>query len=230
MAEPTATVDVAANLAVVGARIAAAAAAAGRDAAAITCVAVSKMFAGARVVPALAAGHRTFGENRVQEAVAKWPALRADFADVTLHLIGPLQTNKVHEAVAHFDVIETVDRVKLAAALRREMDRVGRQPLCYVQVNTGAEPQKAGVLPDAADAFIDACRESHRLPLRGLMCLPPIDDDPRPHFERLSAIAGRHALPVLSMGMSADFEIAIQFGASHVRLGTAIFGPRPARG
>ncbi len=225
----TPIVDVAANLAAVRAHIADAAIAAGRAGDAVTLVAVSKTHAAERIVPVLKAGQRVFGENRVQEAHGKWPGLRESYADVTLHLIGPLQTNKVREAVALFDVIETVDRAKLAKAIRREMDRQGREPACYVQVNTGAEPQKAGVLPDAADALIETCRESHRLPVRGLMCLPPIEDDPAPHFDLLARIAERNALPTLSMGMTADFEVAIAHGATHVRVGTAIFGPRGER-
>jgi pyridoxal phosphate enzyme (YggS family) len=222
----SAPVNVAANLAAVRARIAAAARAAGGDPAAVTLVAISKTFAPERIRPVLEAGHRTFGENRVQEAAAKWPGLRAAFPDLALHLVGHLQTNKVREAVALFDVIETVDRPKLARALCREMERSGRRPACYVQVNTGEEPQKGGVAPGEAGALIAACRDQYRLPLQGLMCLPPIDQDPVPHFEMLRALAARHRLAVLSMGMSADFEAAIRCGATHVRLGTAIFGPR----
>ncbi len=225
----TGAVDVAGNLALVGARIAAAAEAAGRAADAVTLVAVPKTFPADHIRPALAAGHRVFGENRVQEAADKWPGLRADFPDTTLHLIGPLQTNKVRDAVALFDVIETVDRPKLAAALRREFDRTGRELACYIEINTGAEAQKAGVLPDAADAFIDLCRREHGLPVKGLMCLPPHDQDPAPHFTLLRDIARRNDLPVLSMGMTADFETAIACGATHVRVGTAIFGQRAKR-
>jgi hypothetical protein len=225
----TPSVDVVANLASVRGHIAAAAIAAGRAGDAVTLVAVSKTFAAERIVPVLEAGQRVLGENRVQEAHGKWPGLRERYPDVTLHLIGPLQTNKAREAVALFDVIETIDRAKLARALRREMDHLGREPVCYVQVNTGAEPQKAGVLPDAADALIEACRESHRLPLQGLMCLPPQGDDPAPHFDLLARIAERNALATLSMGMTADFETAIAHGATHVRVGTAIFGPRAPR-
>jgi len=228
-AEASGAVDVAGNLASVSARIVAAAEAAGRPADAVTLVAVPKTFPADHIRPALVAGHRVFGENRVQESAEKWPGLRADFPDCTLHMIGPLQTNKVREAVALFDVIETVDRPKLAAALRREIDRVGRAPTCYIEVNTGAEAQKAGVLPDNADAFIDLCRGEHGLPVKGLMCLPPNGQDPAPHFTLLRDIARRNDLPVLSMGMTADFETAIACGATHVRVGTAIFGARAKR-
>ena len=189
-------------------------------------VAISKTFGAERIHPALAAGHRLFGENRVQEAAAKWPALKAEWSDAVLHLVGHLQTNKAAEAVALFDVIETVDRPKLAAALARAMAATGRRPACFVQVNTGEEAQKGGIAPTEADAFIAACRDDHGLPVTGLMCLPPIDEEPAPHFALLKKIADRNRLSVLSMGMSADFEIAVQFGATHVRVGTAIFGRR----
>ena len=222
-------VDVAANLAAVAARIAEAARAAGRSPESVIPVAVSKAQPLARVRAALDAGHRTFGENRVQEATAKWPPLKAAFAGLELHLVGPLQTNKVGDAVALFDVIETVDRPKLARALAAEMTRTGRRLTCYVQVNTGEEPQKSGVLPGDADAFIAACREEYGLPVAGLMCLPPMDEEPALHFALLAEIARRHGLPLLSMGMSADFETAVRFGATHVRIGTEIFGARPAR-
>jgi hypothetical protein len=222
-------VDVAANLAAVEARIAEAARAAGRSPESVIPVAVSKAQPLARVRAALEAGHRTFGENRVQEAKEKWPPLKAAFADLELHLVGPLQTNKVGDAVALFDVIETVDRPKLARALAAEMTRTGRRLTCYVQVNTGEEPQKSGVLPGDADAFIAACREEYGLPVAGLMCLPPMDEEPALHFALLAEIARRHGLPLLSMGMSADFETAVRFGATHVRIGTEIFGARPAR-
>lgn len=220
------TYDVAANLAATRARMAAAALAAGRTPDSASLVAVSKTFPADHIRPALLAGHRIFGENRVQEAAAKWPALRAEFPDLTLHLIGPLQTNKVRDAVALFDVIETVDRPRLAAALSREFERAGRAPICLVEVNTGAEPQKSGVLPEQADAFIGRCRREYGLPIEGLMCLPPLGQDPAPHFSLLRDIAGRNGLALLSMGMTADFEIAIGHGASHVRVGTAVFGPR----
>ena len=222
-------VDVAANLAAVEARIAEAARAAGRSPESVIPIAVSKAQPLARVRAAPEAGHRTFGENRVQEATAKWPPLKAAFADLELHLVGPLQTNKVGDAVALFDVIETVDRPKLARALAAEMTRTGRRLACYVQVNTGEEPQKSGVLPGDADAFIAACREEYGLPVAGLMCLPPMDEEPALHFALLAEIARRHDLPLLSMGMSADFETAVRFGATHVRIGTEIFGARPAR-
>ncbi len=207
-------------------RIVAAARAVGRDAAGITLVAVSKIHDAAAISSAIAAGQRVFGENRVQEAQTKYPALKAAHPDLVLHLIGPLQTNKVKEAVALFDAIETLDRPKLADALAREMERTGRRPRCLIQVNTGEEPQKAGVLPNAADAFIEECRERWHLPVAGLMCIPPADQEPSPHFALLREMARRHGLAELSMGMSADYEIAIRLGATHVRVGTAIFGAR----
>ncbi len=206
--------------------LAAAEAAAGRPAGAVSLVAVSKTHPAPRIRPLLEAGHRLFGENRVQEALAKWPALRSAFPDLELHLIGPLQSNKVKEAMALFDVIETLDRPKLAQALTAEGERCGRRPRCFIQVNTGAEPQKAGVLPDAADAFIEDCRRRWRLSIEGLMCIPPHDEDPTPHFARLAEMAGRHGLPMLSMGMSDDYPQAVAAGATHVRVGTAIFGHR----
>ena len=208
------------------ARIAAAAQAAGRAPAAVRLVAVTKTLPPAPIAAALAAGHRRFGENRVQEAQAKWPALRAAHPDLELHLIGPLQTNKARDAVALFDVIETVDREHLAATLAREMTRLRQRPRCLVQINTGEEPQKAGVAPADADAFIARCRDVHGLPIAGLMCIPPVDDDPALHFALLRTIAERHGLAELSMGMSADFELAIRYGATLVRVGTAIFGAR----
>jgi pyridoxal phosphate enzyme (YggS family) len=217
---------VAANLAAVRARIEAATRAAGREAGSVALVAVSKTHPAAAVREALVAGHRLFGENRVQEAQTKYPALREAFPDLELHLIGPLQTNKVRDAVALFDVIETVDRPRLAAALAREMERTGRRLPCLIEVNTGEEPQKSGVLPDAADAFVVECRDRIGLPIEGLMCVPPLDEEPAPHFALLHEIARRTGLDVLSMGMSADFETAIRFGATHVRVGTAIFGAR----
>ncbi|MBV8122039.1 MAG: YggS family pyridoxal phosphate-dependent enzyme [Alphaproteobacteria bacterium] len=222
---------VAANLAAVRARIEAGTRTAGRAAGSVALVAVSKTHPGAAVREALAAGHRLFGENRVQEAQAKYPLLCETYPDLELHLIGPLQTNKVRDAVALFDVIETVDRPRLATALAREMELTGRRPSCLIEVNTGEEPQKSGVMPDAADAFIGECRDRLGLPISGLMCVPPLDEDPAPHFALLRAIARRTGLAQLSMGMSADFETAIRFGATHVRIGTAIFGARgrPAR-
>jgi pyridoxal phosphate enzyme (YggS family) len=222
-------VDAAANLAAVEGRVVAAAEAAGRGPADVTLVAVGKRFAASAIRPVLDAGHRVFGENRVQEAAEKWPGLREDYPNVTLHLIGALQSNKARDAVALFDVIETVDRPKLARALAAEMDRAGRRPDCFVQVNTGEEAQKAGVWPEDADAFIALCVRDLALPIKGLMCLPPLDEEPALHFALLGEIAKRNGLACLSMGMSADFETAIQFGATHVRLGTAIFGPRPPR-
>jgi hypothetical protein len=174
---------------------------------------------------ALHAGQRVFGENRVQEAAAKWPALRAEWPGLELHLIGPLQSNKTGEAVALFDVIETVDRPKLAATLAGEMARAGRWPPCLIQVNTGEEPQKAGVAPAEAPALIELAR-TLKLPLKGLMCIPPAGQPPAPHFALLARIAGRHGLDWLSMGMSGDFETAIRLGATHVRVGSAIFGER----
>jgi hypothetical protein len=217
---------IAAELAAVYARITEAAKACGRDPAAVTLVAVSKTQSAERVTAALAAGQRVFGENRVQEAAAKWPALKRAWPQVELHLIGPLQTNKAREAVALFDVIETVDRPKLAQVLAAEMVRSGRRPACYVQINTGEEPQKAGVLPAVADEFIRFCRDQLSLPVVGLMCIPPADDEPSLHFALLAEIARRHGIGILSMGMSADYEIAIKLGATHVRIGTAIFGER----
>ena len=226
---PQPAVDVAANLADVRSRIAHAAQAADRAAADVTLVAIAKLHGGDRIAPALEAGHRVFGENRVQEAVAKWPALKARYPGVELHLVGPLQTNKVKQAVALFDVIETVDRAKLARALAGEMARGGRRIPCYVEINTGEEPQKAGVTPADADAFITECVEALGLPVAGLMCIPPIGDEPSLHFALLADIARRHRIGGLSMGMSADFETAVRLGATHVRIGTAIFGERPPR-
>jgi len=218
------------NLAQVRSRIAGAAAAAGRDPAEVTLVAVGKMHDAPHIEAALAAGQRVFGENRVQEAGGKFPALKAAQEDLVLHLIGPLQTNKAREAVQLFDVIETLDRPKLARALAKEMDRLGRQPVCYVQVNTGEEAQKAGVIPAEADALIALARGELGLPIEGLMCIPPFEDEPAPHFALLAEIARRNGVARLSMGMTADFEVAVRFGATHVRVGTAIFGARPVRG
>jgi hypothetical protein len=222
-------VDVAANLAGVEGDMAAAAAGAGRGLSDITLVAISKIHDAARITPALEAGHRVFGENRVQEAAAKWPDLKQRFHDIELHLVGPLQTNKVKQAVALFDVIETVDRPKLARALAREMAESGRDLPCYVQINTGEEPQKAGIMPAEADGFIALCRDELGLTLAGLMCIPPFDEEPSLHFALLADIARRHDMAGLSMGMSADFETAVRLGATHVRIGTAIFGQRPPR-
>lgn len=191
-----------------------------------TLVAVSKTYGADHIRPLLAAGQRVFGENRVQEAMAKWPELRADYPDVALHLIGPLQTNKVREAVTFFDVIETVDRPRLAEALAKEMARAGRRPDCLVEVNIGSEPQKAGIAPAEAQAFVAACRERWALPVAGLMCIPPAGEDPEPHFRNLAALGRELGLPRLSMGMSADFALAASLGATHVRVGTRIFGAR----
>ncbi|HJQ56514.1 MAG TPA: YggS family pyridoxal phosphate-dependent enzyme [Vineibacter sp.] len=218
--------DAAGNLAAVRTRIAAAAKAVDRDPASVSLVAVSKTHGAERIAALIAAGQRVFGENRVQEAQAKYPALKAAHRDLELHLIGPLQTNKARDAVALFDVIESVDRPKLASELAREMARQGRRPACFVQVNTGEEEQKAGVLPREADGFIRACREQHDLPVIGLMCIPPLDEEPALHFALLRKIAERNGLARLSMGMSADYEQAIRFGATHVRVGTALFGAR----
>jgi len=220
--------DIAANLKEVKAAIAASATAVGRDPGDVTLVAVSKFHPQSAVRAALAAGHRTFGENRVQEAAEKYPPLRAEFPDLRLHLIGPLQTNKVRDAVQLFDVIETVDRRKLVGALAKEAARIGRDIEVMVQVNTGEEPQKAGILPTEADDFIESCRATEGLALRGLMCIPPMEEEPAMHFALLAEMAKRHGLKQLSMGMSADFEIAIRLGATHVRVGTAIFGSRNA--
>lgn len=198
----------------------------GRDPGDVTLVCVSKTFGPEAITPVLAAGERVFGENKVQEALAKWPELRSRYSDVTLHLIGPLQTNKAREAVDLFDVIETLDRPKLAKELANEIEKRGKHPKLYVQVNTGAEPQKAGVLPQEADAFIANCRKDYGLEISGLMCIPPVNEQASPHFALLNQIAKRNGIVHLSMGMSADFELAIQLGATHVRVGTAIFGKR----
>jgi pyridoxal phosphate enzyme (YggS family) len=218
--------DIARTLAATSRRIAAAAVQAGREPAAITLVAVSKTHDATAILPALDAGQRVFGENRVQEATGKWPELKARFPGTQLHLIGPLQTNKVREAVALFDVIETLDRPKLARTLADEMQRAGRRLACLIQVNTGREPQKAGVDPDHADTLIALARDQYGLNITGVMCIPPTADDPEPHFRLLADIAHRNHLPVISMGMSGDFERAIAQGATHVRVGSAIFGSR----
>ncbi len=198
-----------------------------RDPAGITLVAVSKTFPAEDIEPVLAAGQRVFGENYVQEAKTKWPALRERFPDVELHMIGPLQSNKAREAVELFDVIHTLDRPSLAEALAKEIAKQGRAPRLLVQVNTGEEPQKGGVAPGEVDAFLEACRTKYGLTVDGLMCIPPAEDPPSPHFALLNTIAKKHGLTMLSMGMSADFDAAIQLGATHVRVGSAIFGSRP---
>lgn len=189
-------------------------------------VAVSKTFDAAAIRPFLAAGHRVFGENRMQEAKEKWPALREAFPDVQLHLIGPLQTNKAREAVALFDVIETLDREKLAAMLRAEMDRAGRELPVFVQVNIGGEPQKSGIAPDQAVDFVRHCRTKHGLDVLGLMCIPPVGEPPGPYFAHLAMLGRQAGVGKLSMGMSGDFETAIAMGATHVRVGSALFGAR----
>ena len=189
-------------------------------------VAVSKTFGADDILPLIAAGQRVFGENRVQEAKAKWPELRAEFEDVELHLIGPLQTNKAREAVALFDVIESVDREKVAKVLKAEMDLAGRQLPCFVQVNIGGEPQKAGIAPDETVAFVQQCRNEIGLEIVGLMCIPPADEAPGPYFAQLALLAKEAGVQRLSMGMSADFETAIAMGATHVRVGSALFGSR----
>jgi len=191
-----------------------------------TLVAVSKTFDADAIRPVIAAGQRTFGENRVQESQGKWPALKAEFADIELHLIGPLQSNKAAEAVALFDVIETVDRPKIARTLADEMTKQGRKPRLYVQVNTGLEPQKAGIAPQETAAFVTFCRAELGLAIEGLMCIPPAEENPGPHFALLAKLAEECGLEKLSMGMSGDFETAIRFGATSVRVGSAIFGDR----
>lgn len=207
-------------------RIARAEAEAGRPAGSVQLVAVSKTFEAGDIRPVIEAGQRRFGENRVQEAAGKWPALKAEHPDIELHLIGPLQSNKAGEAVALFDAIETVDREKIAAALAAEMRKQGRNPTLFVQVNTGEEPQKAGIAPDRAVEFVRECRERHGLTIAGLMCIPPAQEDPRPHFALLARLAGQCGVEHLSMGMSGDYEAAIAHGATHIRVGSAIFGGR----
>ena len=203
-----------------------AARAAGRAPETVTLIAVSKTFDAPDIVPVIEAGQRVFGENRVQEAKSKWPALKMAWPDVELHLIGPLQSNKAGEAVQLFDAIHTVDRPKIAEAIGKEMRRQGKPLKLYVQVNTGREPQKAGIDPDAADAFLTECREVHGLEISGLMCIPPVEEDPKPHFDLLAEIARRNGIAQLSMGMSGDYPAAIACGATHVRVGSAIFGSR----
>jgi PLP dependent protein len=199
-----------------------------RESSSVTLIAVSKTFGAEMIEPVIAAGQRVFGENRVQEAKAKWPALIEKYPPIALHLIGPLQSNKAREAVSLFDAIHSVDRPSLCVALAKEIDRQARQPQLFVQINTGAEPQKSGVLPEDADGFIRSCREDYGLMISGLMCIPPVDEAPAPHFALAAKIAVRNGLHSLSMGMSADFELAIRFGATHVRVGSAIFGARPS--
>jgi PLP dependent protein len=213
-------------LASVEREIAAACEQARRDRGSVTLIAVSKTFGTEAIVPVIEASQRVFGENRVQEAKAKWPGLMAAYPGLALHLIGPLQSNKAKEAVALFDAIHSVDRPSICQALAKEIDSQKRRPDLFVQINTGEEPQKAGIAPREADAFIAACRDSYGLAISGLMCIPPANEAPAPHFALTAKIAARNGLKNLSMGMSADFAIAIQFGATHIRVGSAIFGHR----
>ncbi|MFD0916723.1 YggS family pyridoxal phosphate-dependent enzyme [Pseudahrensia aquimaris] len=214
------------NLAQVLSQMEAAAKAAGRKSKDAQLIAVSKTYDGEAIKPVLEASHRVFGENRVQEAQGKWPQLRDEYDGIELHLIGPLQSNKSKEAVALFDVIHTVDREKIAKALAKEMEAQGKHPLLFVQVNTGEEPQKAGIAPKEAVDFVKRCQEVHGLAIEGLMCIPPFDENPGPHFALLRKLAREAGVEKLSMGMSGDFETAIEFGATHVRVGSAIFGAR----
>ena len=214
------------HLAEVNRRIAEAARAAGRQPDDVTLVAVSKTHGAERVREVLEAGHRIFGENRVQEAEEKFPALKTEYPDLELHLIGPLQTNKARDAVALFDVIQSVDRERLASVLAKEMERAGKRPACFIQVNTGEEEQKAGILPADLDAFVASCRDVHKLPVVGLMCIPPVDEEAALHFALLHKMAARNGLAKVSMGMSADYETAVRLGATHVRVGSALFGAR----
>ncbi|MGE5156862.1 MAG: YggS family pyridoxal phosphate-dependent enzyme [Gemmatimonas sp.] len=213
-------------LADVEAEIARACTEAGRDRASVTLIAVSKTFGPDSIVPVIAAGQRVFGENRVQEAKAKWPGLMASYPDIVLHLIGPLQSNKAKEAVALFHAIHSVDRPSICQALAKEIESQKKHPELFVQINTGEEPQKAGVAPAQADAFLASCRNDYGLTISGLMCIPPVNEAPAPHFALTAKIAARNGLKNLSMGMSADFAVAIKFGATHVRVGSAIFGHR----
>lgn len=215
-----------ANLDAVHAKIAQAAKDADRSPAEVNLIAVGKVQPPERIAAAVEAGHRVYGENRVQEAEGRWPAYRERHPDLQLHLIGPLQTNKARAAIQLFDVIHTVDRPRLAGSLARLFDEMGRQLPCYIEINTGSEPQKAGVLPQDADAFIKACRDEYQIPVVGLMCIPPAEDVPAPHFAFLADIAKRNGLEKLSMGMSADYEQAVALGATEVRVGSAIFGER----
>jgi PLP dependent protein len=214
------------GIAIVRAEIERACRESGRDPASVTLVAISKTFGAEAIEPVIAAGQRVFGENRVQEAKAKWPPLLARYGGLRLHLVGSLQSNKAKEVVALFDAIHSVDRASLAEALAKEIAKQARRPLLFVEVNTGAEPQKSGVLPQHADAFLAVCRDRYGLVISGLMCIPPANEAPAPHFALTAQIARRNGLSLLSMGMSADYQIAIAFGATHVRIGTAIFGPR----
>jgi pyridoxal phosphate enzyme (YggS family) len=227
---PDASRSIAAALADVKGQIASACRETERDPASVTLIAVSKTFPAETIEQAIVAGHKVFGENRVQESKAKWPVLREKYPDLELHLIGPLQSNKAKEAVALFDAIHSVDRPSICEALAKEIVKQGRAPKLFVEINTGAEPQKAGILPENADAFLRDCRDTYGLTIDGLMCIPPFDEAPAPHFALTAKIAARNGLKLLSMGMSSDFEIAIEFGATHVRVGSAIFGGRPPAG
>jgi hypothetical protein len=224
--KPSTGHDVASGLAAVRAEIARACREAQRDPASVTLIAVCKTFGADAIEAAIAAGQHVFGENRVQETRAKWPPIRARHEGLALHLVGPLQSNKAKEAVALFDAIHSVDRPSLCEALAKEIGRQARTPQLFVEINTGAEPQKAGVLPEHADGFLRACRDDYGLTIAGLMCIPPFDEAPAPHFALTAKIAARNGLKFLSMGMSADFATAIAFGATHVRVGSAIFGER----
>jgi pyridoxal phosphate enzyme (YggS family) len=226
--EPTAPTEVPARLGLVREEIALAAEAAGRDPAGVRLVAVTKTVPTSVIEQAIGAGQRAFGENRVQEAQGKWPALKERHPGLELHLIGPLQSNKVREAVQLFDVIETVDRPKLARALAEEIARAGKRPRLFVQVNTGEEPQKAGIAPPETESFVALCRDTFGLSIDGLMCIPPFEEEPAMHFALLEKLAGKIGVKELSMGMSGDFVRAVQFGATYVRVGTAIFGARKA--
>jgi pyridoxal phosphate enzyme (YggS family) len=219
-------IDAASRLGAVRQEIGEACRGAGRDPATVTLIAVSKTFDAGAIEPVIAAGQTAFGENRVQEAKGKWPPLLQRHSGLVLHLIGPLQSNKAKEAVALFDAIHSVDRPSLCEALAREIDRQGRSPLLFVELNTGGEAQKAGVLPENADSFLQACRQIYSLPIAGLMCIPPFDEPPAPHFALTAKVARRNGVTLLSMGMSGDFPLAIEFGATHIRVGTAIFGAR----
>ena len=220
------TASLPSSLASVENDIARACQAARRERAAVTLIAVSKTFDAGAITPVIEAGQRVFGENRVQEAKAKWPGLMSAYPGIALHLIGPLQSNKAKEAVALFDAIHSIDRPSICEALAKAIDSLKRRPQLFVQLNTGEEPQKAGVAPGEADAFIAGCRDKYGLEISGLMCIPPVDDPPAPHFALTAKIAARNGLKNLSMGMSADFAIAIALGATHVRVGSAIFGAR----
>jgi pyridoxal phosphate enzyme (YggS family) len=218
--------DSAANLSDILARIDAARKKAVKPAPSTTLIAVTKTHDAGAIRPVLDAGHRVFGENRVQEAMGKWPTLRKDYTDIELHLIGPLQSNKTREAAETFDAIHSLDRPKLAHALKAELAKLTKPMTLFIQVNTGEEPQKAGVAPQDSAAFIALCRDELKLPVKGLMCIPPSTENPAPHFALLQKLAQENALPLLSMGMSGDFESAVKFGATHVRVGSAIFGER----